>query len=78
MEQKPIKKKLTKDAIKKKFEMKKGWKIALIIVAILIILLGIGAGIGVWYVSDKLGKVNYVEINENEIEINEGTNICLS
>lgn len=72
MEQKPIKKKLTKDAIKKKFEMKKGWKIALIIVAILIILLGIGAGIGVWYVSDKLGKVNYVEINENEIEINEG------
>ncbi|MCI8482672.1 MAG: LytR family transcriptional regulator [Clostridia bacterium] len=60
------------NGVKTKKKMGKVGKIVLIVVLVLVILLGIGAGIGVWYVSDKLGKVNYVEIDENEIEVNEG------
>ncbi len=47
-------------------------RVILIILAIIIILLGVSAGVGVWYVKDKLGKLNYVEIEEGEISINEG------
>ena len=31
-----------------------------------------GAGIGFWYVQDKLGKVNYVDISSDDIEVTEG------
>lgn len=63
-------KKVTKHTKSKK--MGKATKIILIVVLILVILLGVGAGIGVWYISDKLGKLNYVAIDESEIEVNEG------
>lgn len=57
-------------------EEKKGLKtfgkVMLIIFLVLIVLLGIGAGIGAWYVNDKLGKLNYVEISSDEIEITDG------
>lgn len=46
-------------------------RILLIIAVILVIVLGIAVGVGAWYVSDKLGKVNYVDIDEENIEVNE-------
>lgn len=52
--------------------IKKFGKILLLILLILVILLGIGVGIGIWYVNDKLGKVNYVEISSDDIEVTEG------
>lgn len=57
---------------KKKSGMKTFGKVMLVIVLILIILLGIAAGVGFWYVNDKLGKLNYVDISSDEIEMNEG------
>jgi LCP family protein required for cell wall assembly len=57
---------------KKKNKLKKIGKIMLVILLILIILLGIAVGVGWWYVNDKLGRLNYVEIDESEIEVNEG------
>ncbi len=57
---------------KKKKRMKTFGKIMLIILVILVILLGVAAGIGVWYVNDKLGKVNYVDISSDDIEVTEG------
>lgn len=51
--------------------MKTFGKIIGIILLILIILLGIGTGIGIWYVNDKLGKLNYVEISNDDIEVTE-------
>lgn len=57
---------------KKKKGMKTFGKVMLIILLILVILLGIAAGIGVWYVNDKLGKVNYVDISSDDIEVTEG------
>lgn len=56
----------------KKKGSKKVKKVILIIVIILVVLLGVAGGIGFWYVNDKLGKLNYVDINEEEIEVNEG------
>lgn len=50
----------------------KAKKVILIILLIIIILLGVGAGVGVWYVGDKFGKLNYVNIDEKEIEVNNG------
>ena len=47
-------------------------KVMLIIVIILVVLLGISAGVGFWYVQDKLGKLNYVEISSDDIEITDG------
>ncbi len=47
-------------------------KVLLVILLILIIIIGICVGIGIWYVNDKLGKVNYVEIASSEIEVTEG------
>ncbi len=52
--------------------MKTFGKIILIILLILIIILGIGTGIGIWYVNDKLGKLNYVEISSDDIKVTEG------
>lgn len=57
---------------KKNTKMKTFGKILLIIAIILVVLLGIGAGVGFWYVGDKLGKVNYVDINEQDIEVTGG------
>lgn len=57
---------------KKKSGIRTFGKAMLMIVLILVILLGISAGFGVWYVHDKLGRLNYVDIDENEIEVNSG------
>lgn len=57
---------------KKKSGLRTFGKIMLIILVILIVLLGVAAGVGVWYVNDKLGKLNYVDIDESQIEVNEG------
>ena len=54
---------------KKKSSWKKKLGIALLIIFIILIVI---AGCGAGYVMSKLGKVNYVEINEENIEINEG------
>ncbi len=56
---------------KKRSKMKTFGKIMLIILLVIIILLGIVAGMGVWYVHDKLGKVQYVDIAEEDIEVTE-------
>lgn len=56
---------------KKNSKLRVFGRILLIIAVILVISLGIVAGVGVWYVSDKLGKVNYVDIDEENIEVNE-------
>lgn len=50
----------------------KAKKVILIILLILVILLGVASGVGVWYVGDKFGKLNYVDIDEKEIEVNNG------
>ena len=47
-------------------------RIFLILFVILIILVGVAVGTGYWYINNKLGKLNYVDINESEIEISEG------
>lgn len=47
-------------------------KIIIIILLILVILILIAAGLGSWYINDKLGKIQTVDIDENEIEITEG------
>ena len=47
-------------------------KVMLIIFLVLLVLSGIAVGIGAWYVNDKLGKLNYVEISSDEIEITHG------
>lgn len=60
------------DKTKKKSGMRTFGKVMLVILLILIILLGIAAGVGVWYVNDKLGKLNYVDISSDEIEVTEG------
>ena len=57
---------------KKKKGLKIFARVMIIIGAILVIMLGVAAGVGVWYVNDKLGKLNYVDINEENIEVNEG------
>lgn len=49
-------------------------KIMVVILIMIIILLGVASGVGVWYVGDKLGKLNYIDINEKEIEVNSGIN----
>lgn len=46
-------------------------RILLAIFLILIIVIAAGIGIGLWYVKDKLNKVNYVEIPQDQIEIND-------
>lgn len=63
---------------KKRNAMKTFGKIILIILLVIIILLGILVGVGYWYVNDKLGKVNYVEIDKSQIEINEGVEDTLN
>ncbi len=62
----------------KKSKKSKVLRIFLIMILIIVILLGVVAGVGVWYVSDKLGKLNYVDINEDELEITEGIEEKLS
>lgn len=57
---------------KEKKKSGKAKKVVLIILLILVILLGVASGIGVWYVGDKFGKLNYVEIDEKDIEVNNG------
>lgn len=64
--------KTTAKRTKKKKKMGKGKKIALIILLIIVILVGVVAGVGFWYVNDKLGKMNYVDIAEDQIEVTEG------
>ncbi len=57
-------------------KQKSAWKIVkkilLILFIIIIILVGVAAGAGYWYVNNKLGKLNYVNIDKSEIEISKG------
>lgn len=62
----------TKTSSKRKNGAKIFKKVMLIILIVLIVLLGIGAGVAIWYINDKLGKVNYVEISSDDIEVTEG------
>lgn len=65
--------------VKRNFESKKKkklWKkILIIILIIVVVLVGVIAGVGMWFVNDKLGKINYVEIDESKIEVNEGVEL---
>ncbi len=55
---------------KKRKKNKKALKVFIIIVVILIlIIIGVVAG-GYWYISDKLGKMQQVNINEEDLNIN--------
>lgn len=60
-----------KNKKKKNSKLKVFGRILLLIALVLVVVLGIVAGVGAWYVGDKLGKLNYVDINEENIEINE-------
>ena len=51
---------------------KKIKKIVLIILLIILIFLFAGIALGYWYVMDKINKSEFIEIPEEEIEINEG------
>lgn len=61
---------------KNKKEKKSIWKIIgrilLIVFVIILIIVGVGIGTGYWYINNKLGKVNYIDIDESEIEISQG------
>lgn len=57
---------------KKKSGLRTFGKVMLIIILLLVILLGIAAGVGFWYVQDKLGKLNYENINEEDISVTTG------
>ncbi len=57
---------------KNKKELNTFVKTLLVIFLILIVLIGVCIGIGIWYVKDKLGKVNYVEITSEDLEVTEG------
>ena len=60
---------------KQKSSWKKKLGITLLVILIIIIII---AGCGIGYVMSKLGKVNYVDIKEEEIEVNEGVSENLS
>lgn len=49
----------------------KALKIVLILILIIILIIGGVVAGGYWYVNDKLGKMQQVHINEEELEINE-------
>lgn len=57
----------------KKQRKKKNTALKIVLILILIIILIIGGVVagGYWYVNDKLGKMQQVHINEEELEINE-------
>lgn len=50
----------------------KAQKVIAVILLILLLLVLILVGLGSWYINDKLGKIQTVDIDENEIEITEG------
>lgn len=58
--------------IKPKSKKRIWGKVLLVIAIILVMLLGIGAGVGFWYVNSKLGKINHENIDEKDIAITEG------
>lgn len=47
-------------------------KIILIVLLVILIILFVGIAVGYWYIMDKLNRSEYIEIPEEEIEINEG------
>ena len=52
-------------------EKRKGMKIlGIVLIILLIIILGVGAG-SYWYVNDKLGKMQHVTIDEDQLKIDE-------
>lgn len=59
-----------KHAKNKKFKTFR--KVMLIIFLILIILFGATVGTGIWYIKDKLGKLNFVNISSDDIEVTDG------
>ena len=65
---------IKKDNKTKKNGKKKGLKIFLAILLIIVILAGVGFG----FIKSKLNKINYVDINEEELGINDNANEELS
>lgn len=64
--------------IKKNKKSRKGLKIfGIILLIIILIIAGVIAG-GAWYVGDKFGKMQQVDINEEDLDINEQVNENLS
>lgn len=59
----------------RKEKRKKGKKIFLIILIIILVIIAIACGAVTGYVFSKLSKVNYVKIDEEKIEVNEGVEI---
>ena len=55
--------------------MSKVVKIIIKILIVLLIIFAIVAGIGAYYVKEKLSKINYVPIEEEKIEVNEGVEL---
>lgn len=53
-------------------------KTFLIILAVLVVIFGIVAGVGYWYIQDKLGKIDYDDLSASEIDVNEGVKESLS
>ena len=49
-----------------------GLKVFLTTLLVILILLIIGAGVGYSFINNKLNKINYEDINKNDIEITEG------
>ena len=60
---------MEEDKVRKKTNIK---KIILIILLVILIILFAGISVGYWYIMDKLNRSEYIEISEEEIEINEG------
>ena len=50
-------------------------KILIIMLVIILALLLIAGGIAVYYIKSKLSQINYVDINEENIVVNEGVNL---
>lgn len=55
-----------------------GLKVFLTTLLVILILLIIGAGVGYSFINNKLNKINYEDINKNDIEITEGVEEKLS
>ena len=62
---------------KEKKKMKKSKKI-LIIVLVILVIIGAGIATAIGFINGKLNKINYDDIDDNSIEVNDGINAKLS
>ena len=65
----------TKTKAKKK---RTGLKVLLVFLIIIVVLLGVGSGGILWFLNDKFGKMQKVEIDEKDLGISEETEESLS